>query len=80
MKLTIPTWLTLLRILLIPVLVATFYMPWQWSNFASAGVFALAALTDWLDGWIARNFGMSSAFGALLDPVAVKLMVATALF
>ena len=80
MKLTLPTWLTLLRILLIPVLVLTFYLPWQWSNFASAGVFALAALTDWLDGWIARRYGMSSAFGAFLDPVADKLMVATALF
>ncbi|MBJ6978115.1 CDP-diacylglycerol--glycerol-3-phosphate 3-phosphatidyltransferase [Luteimonas sp. MC1895] len=80
MKLTLPTWLTLLRILLIPVLVLTFYLPWQWSNFASAGVFALAAFTDWLDGWIARRYGMSSAFGAFLDPVADKLMVATALF
>ena len=80
MKLTLPTWLTLLRIVLIPVLVLTFYLPWQWSNFASAGVFALAAFTDWLDGWIARRYGMSSAFGAFLDPVADKLMVATALF
>ena len=80
MKLTLPTWLTLLRILMIPVLVLTFYLPWQWSNFASAGVFALAAFTDWLDGWIARRYGLSSAFGAFLDPVADKLMVATALF
>ena len=80
MKLTLPTWLTLLRMLLIPVMVATFYMPWQWSNFATAGVFGLAALTDWLDGWIARRWQMSSAFGAFLDPVADKLMVATALF
>ena len=45
MKLTLPTWLTLLRIVLIPVLVLTFYLPWHWSNFASAGVFALAAVT-----------------------------------
>ena len=80
MKLTLPTWLTLLRIVLIPVLVLTFYLPWQWSNFASAGVFALAAFTDWLDGWIARRYQLSSAFGAFLDPVADKLMVATALF
>ncbi len=80
MTLTLPTWLTLLRIVLIPVLVLTFYLPWQWSNFASAAVFGLAALTDWLDGWIARRYGMSSAFGAFLDPVADKLMVATALF
>lgn len=80
MTLTLPTWLTLLRIVLIPVLVLTFYLPWQWSNFASAAVFALAAFTDWLDGWIARRWQMSSAFGAFLDPVADKLMVATALF
>src|SRR5690606_11319932 len=62
MKLTLPTWLTLLRMLLIPIMVATFYMPWQWSNFATAAVFGLAALTDWLDGWIARRWQMSSAF------------------
>ena len=80
MTLTLPTWLTLLRIVLLTVLVLTFYLPWQWSNFASAAVFGLAALTDWLDGWIARRYGMSSAFGAFLDPVADKLMVATALF
>src|SRR5690606_6708384 len=79
MTLTLPTWLTLLRIVLIPVLVLTFYLPWQWSNFATAAVFGLAAFTDWLDGWIARRWQLSSAFGAFLDPVADKLMVATAL-
>ena len=80
MKLTVPTMLTLLRILMIPVLVLVFYLPYQWTNFASAGVFALAAITDWLDGWIARRFDQYSAFGAFLDPVADKLMVAVALF
>ena len=80
MKLTLPTVLTLLRILLIPVLVLVFYLPHGWTNFASALVFALAALTDWLDGWIARRYDMHSAFGAFLDPVADKLMVSTALF
>jgi CDP-diacylglycerol---glycerol-3-phosphate 3-phosphatidyltransferase len=80
MRLTVPTILTLLRILLIPVLVLMFYLPYQWSNFASAAVFALAALTDWLDGWIARRYHQYSAFGAFLDPVADKLMVAVALF
>ena len=80
MKLTVPTMLTLLRILMIPVLVLVFYLPYQWTNFASAGVFALAAITDWLDGWIARRFHQYSAFGAFLDPVADKLMVAVALF
>ena len=80
MKLTVPTWLTLLRILLIPVLVAVFYLPYKWTNFASAAVFILAAVTDWLDGWIARRYHQYSAFGAFLDPVADKLMVAVALF
>ena len=80
MKLTIPTWLTLLRILLIPVLVMVFYLPYKWTNFASAAVFILAAVTDWLDGWIARRYHQYSAFGAFLDPVADKLMVAVALF
>ena len=80
MKLTIPTWLTLLRIVLIPVLVAVFYLPYVWTNFAAVFVFVLAALTDWLDGWIARRYNQYSAFGAFLDPVADKLMVAVALF
>ena len=79
-KLTIPTWLTLLRMLMIPLLVLVFYLPFSWANFAAAAVFALAAITDWLDGWIARRFNQSSAFGAFLDPVADKLMVAVALF
>ena len=80
MKLTVPTMLTLLRILLIPVLAAVFYLPYGWTNFAAAAVFGLASLTDWLDGWIARRYHQYSAFGAFLDPVADKLMVATALF
>ncbi|KPN20091.1 CDP-diacylglycerol--glycerol-3-phosphate 3-phosphatidyltransferase [Luteimonas terrae] len=80
MKLTIPTWLTLLRILMIPVLVLVFYLPFQWTNFATALVFAFASITDWLDGWIARKYHQYSAFGAFLDPVADKLMVAVALF
>lgn len=80
MKLTIPTWLTLLRIVLIPVLVVVFYLPYKWTNFAAAFIFVLAAVTDWLDGWIARRYHLYSAFGAFLDPVADKLMVAVALF
>jgi CDP-diacylglycerol---glycerol-3-phosphate 3-phosphatidyltransferase len=79
MKLTVPTMLTLLRIVLIPVLVLVFYLPYKWTNFAAALVFVLASLTDWLDGWIARRYDQSSAFGAFLDPVADKLMVAVAL-
>jgi CDP-diacylglycerol--glycerol-3-phosphate 3-phosphatidyltransferase len=78
-KLTIPTLLTLFRILLIPVLVVVFYLPYKWTNFAATPVFVVGALTDWLDGWIARRYGMYSAFGAFLDPVADKLAVAVAL-
>ena len=80
MTLTVPTWLTLLRIVLIPVLVLVFYLPYSWTNFAAAFIFVLAAVTDWLDGWIARRYHLYSAFGAFLDPVADKLMVAVALF
>jgi CDP-diacylglycerol--glycerol-3-phosphate 3-phosphatidyltransferase len=79
MKLTVPTMLTLLRILLIPVLVLVFYLPFKWTNFAAAFIFAFASVTDWLDGWIARRYNQYSAFGAFLDPVADKLMVAVAL-
>ena len=80
MTLTIPTMLTLARILMIPVLLAVFYLPWKWTSVAGMLVFALASLTDWLDGWIARRYHQYSAFGAFLDPVADKLMVSTALF
>ncbi|WP_206860833.1 CDP-diacylglycerol--glycerol-3-phosphate 3-phosphatidyltransferase [Lysobacter changpingensis] len=79
MKLTVPTMLTLLRIMLIPVLVLVFYLPYKWTSFAAAFIFAFASITDWLDGWIARRYNQFSAFGAFLDPVADKLMVAIAL-
>ena len=79
MRWTIPNLLTLLRIILIPVFVIVFYVPYNWANLASTLIFALAAITDWLDGYLARRLGQHSAFGAFLDPVAVKLMVAVAL-
>lgn len=79
MQLNLPNILTLLRIALIPVFVILFYLPFGWSNTAVTIVFALAAITDWLDGYLARRLEMTSAFGAFLDPVADKLMVATAL-
>lgn len=75
----IPNFLTLLRIGLIPVFVVVFYLPFSWASAASALVFALAAITDWLDGYLARRLGQLSDFGAFLDPVADKLMVAVAL-
>ncbi len=76
---TIPNTLTLLRILSIPLFVGIFYVPVPWAPLACALVFALAAITDWLDGFLARRWGQTSAFGAFLDPVADKLMVAVAL-
>jgi CDP-diacylglycerol--glycerol-3-phosphate 3-phosphatidyltransferase len=79
MKLTFPMFLTLLRIALIPVLVLFFYLPYDWAPLATASVFILAAITDWLDGHMARRMDLMSDFGAFLDPVADKLMVATAL-
>ncbi len=79
MTLRLPTWLTLARIVLIPVLVVVFYLPFPWSNELTTAVFAAAAVTDWLDGYLARRLGQTSAFGAFLDPVADKLMVAVAL-
>ena len=80
MRLTLPTLLTLFRIVLIPVMVFVFYAPFKGANIAASGVFIAAALTDWLDGWVARKYGLHSAFGEFLDPVADKLMVAVTLF
>ena len=79
MPLNIPNYLTLFRIALIPVFVLVFYLPFAWSHFATALIFGLAALTDWLDGYLARRLRQTSRFGAFLDPVADKLMVAVAL-
>ncbi|MGK7296423.1 MAG: CDP-diacylglycerol--glycerol-3-phosphate 3-phosphatidyltransferase [Candidatus Wenzhouxiangella sp. M2_3B_020] len=79
MTITFPTILTLIRIVLIPVLVLAFYLPYGWSNEAAVGIFIAAGLTDWADGWIARRYGLTSPFGAFLDPVADKLIVAVAL-
>jgi len=76
---TTPTLLTLVRIALIPVLVLFFYLPWEMSRPVTALIFTLAAVTDWLDGYLARRLNQTSAFGAFLDPVADKLMVAVAL-
>lgn len=80
----VPNSLTMLRIVLIPVFVGIFYLPVtaipaHWVNFTATAVFALAAITDWMDGYFARVLNQTSAFGAFLDPVADKLMVAAAL-
>ncbi|ARU30693.1 CDP-diacylglycerol--glycerol-3-phosphate 3-phosphatidyltransferase [Sulfuriferula sp. AH1] len=84
MPLNAPNLLTWLRILLIPLVVAVFYLPEGWLNVhqvnvAATVMFAVAAVTDWLDGYLARILNQTSAFGAFLDPVADKLMVAAAL-
>jgi CDP-diacylglycerol--glycerol-3-phosphate 3-phosphatidyltransferase len=75
----IPNLITILRVLLIPVFILLFYMPFGWSHIAASAVFALASVTDWLDGYLARRLEQSTPFGAFLDPVADKLMVAVAL-
>ncbi len=89
MNWNVPNILTVLRIALIPVFVGIFYLPKaafdsfgfpsHWANTMAASIFAIAAFTDWLDGYWARRFNQSSNFGAFLDPVADKLMVAAAL-
>jgi CDP-diacylglycerol--glycerol-3-phosphate 3-phosphatidyltransferase/cardiolipin synthase len=82
--LNIPNLLTWLRILLIPLFVGIFYFEKSWvsvpnQNLVATVIFTAAAVTDWLDGWLARKLNQTSAFGAFLDPVADKLRVAAAL-
>ncbi len=79
MELNLPTYLTLMRIALIPVMVAFFYLPWAWAHITCALIFSVAGITDWLDGYLARKMNQTTHFGAFLDPVADKLMVAVAL-
>jgi cardiolipin synthase (CMP-forming) len=84
MSVNLPTLLTWFRILLIPLFVAVLYLPSNWltqhqANATAMWLFILAAVTDWLDGYLARRWNQTSDFGAFLDPVADKLMVATAL-
>ena len=75
----LPNILTLLRIGLIPVFIAIYYTSWEWHNLIAAAVFGLAAATDWVDGYMARKYDQVTPFGAFLDPVADKLLVAVAL-
>jgi CDP-diacylglycerol--glycerol-3-phosphate 3-phosphatidyltransferase len=75
----IANYLTVARIIMIPLVAILFYAPYTWANPAAAIVFILAAVTDSLDGYLARRLGQTSALGAFLDPVADKLMVAVAL-
>jgi len=84
MPFNLPILLTWLRIVLIPLFVGIFYFHKSWvsapdQNLVATVIFTAAAITDWLDGWLARKLDQTSAFGAFLDPVADKLMVAAAL-
>jgi CDP-diacylglycerol--glycerol-3-phosphate 3-phosphatidyltransferase/cardiolipin synthase len=84
MPLNVPNLLTWLRIVMIPVVIGVFYLPDAWltgwqRNLIATSVFIVAAITDWLDGYLARKLNQTSAFGAFLDPVADKLMIAAAL-
>lgn len=84
MPLNLPNLITWLRIILIPLIVGVFYLPDAWltmpsRNLAATAIFVFAAVTDWLDGYLARKLDQTSAFGAFLDPVADKLMVVGAL-
>ena len=84
MTFNLPTALTWLRIVLIPVFVGVYYLPdsllsMTAKNWIAMTIFAVAAITDWADGYLARRWGQTSAFGAFLDPVADKLIVAAAL-
>jgi cardiolipin synthase len=84
MPFNIPILLTWLRVALIPLVVGVYYLPDQWlhvsdRNLAATLIFIVAAITDWFDGYLARRWNQTSAFGAFLDPVADKLMVAGAL-
>ena len=81
MPMNLPNLLTWLRMLAIPLLVGVFYLPMQPEarNTIATVIFVAAAVTDWIDGWLARRLGQTSAFGAFLDPVADKLLVCAAL-
>ena len=76
---SLPNLLTVGRIVAVPLVVALFYWSHPWSNPLAAVVFIAAAITDWLDGYLARRMGITTPLGEFLDPVADKLMVATAL-
>ena len=76
---SIPNILTYIRIILIPVFVLVFFLPFEGVNVVVTAIFGLAAITDWLDGYLARKWQQTSRFGAFLDPVADKLIVGAAL-
>lgn len=77
--LNIPNFLTFIRIFLVPAIVITFYFPGKFGHILATSIFAVASLTDWIDGYLARNLNQATKFGEFLDPVADKLVVSIAL-
>jgi cardiolipin synthase len=77
---SLPNLLTLSRIVAIPLVVASFYLPPGWAQWTACVIFSLASLTDWLDGHLARRWSQQSELGRFLDPIADKLLVAASLF
>ncbi|WP_106003879.1 CDP-diacylglycerol--glycerol-3-phosphate 3-phosphatidyltransferase [Magnetospirillum gryphiswaldense] len=77
---SLPNLLTLSRIVVIPLVILTFYIEGAWTHWAACALFVAAAITDWFDGWLARSWNQVSAFGRFLDPIADKLLVAAVLF
>jgi CDP-diacylglycerol--glycerol-3-phosphate 3-phosphatidyltransferase len=75
----VPNTLSLVRIALIPVFIVVYYLPFAWSHIAATALFALAGITDWFDGYLARKLQQQSLLGAILDPLADKLMVVVVL-
>jgi CDP-diacylglycerol--glycerol-3-phosphate 3-phosphatidyltransferase len=76
---SLPNILTFSRILLIPVLIVVFYLPWKGAHLLATAIFIVASITDWLDGYLARKWKQTTMLGAFLDPVADKVLVATCL-
>ena len=79
MRFNLATNLTILRVIVVPIVCLGYLTPFTWSHNVASILFVVGAVTDWLDGYIARNFNQSSLFGAFLDPIADKLMVTSVL-
>ncbi|MCV2508712.1 MAG: CDP-diacylglycerol--glycerol-3-phosphate 3-phosphatidyltransferase [Candidatus Lightella neohaematopini] len=79
MQFNIPIWLTVFRVIVTPLFVFIFYLPFDWSRLCCVIIFVLASITDWFDGFLARRWKQTSNFGAFLDPVADKVMVSVVL-
>ena len=79
MIINIPNTLSIIRIALIPVFAYVYYLPYDWSHIAATVLFGVASVTDWFDGYLARKLGQQSHLGAILDPLADKLMVVVVL-